>query len=916
MKRILPYFLLSLIFVIHSESVFSQAAPIGGGYTVSATLSKTGEVYHSGSLAGIATNVFIKVLKGEQPSATAYLTRIETIYSGSGNHILAKDCDGAVYAWGGGGDGQLGNGLTVASSTPVRVLKGAQTGNATLYLNNVQYISTGNLSSYALLNDGTVMSWGLGTNGRLGNGGTASTSSPVYVKINSTTNLTGITQVSGMENSAAALKSDGTVWVWGANTKNECANVGASSYAAQVTGIPKIIKISTGDFNVLALDEFGYLWNWGYNTGGMLGDGVAGGDQAVPRKVLAVGATAPTTNYLTGVMDMGAGQTICVAVLYDGSVVTWGGNGYGELGIGASGSMNVPVYVKTPSGVGNLSGIVYINAGDNHVLAMKADGTLYTWGRNQGGQLGLNNTTDVNLPVLVSKTYDIKLPCPVANLGPDVTLCNPIAANLYGGSQSPTYKYEWYKDGTLISSVPDNYAIGPFLYINTPGTYKIVITDTSAVTTCTPCAPSQDEIIVTSTSIAPINANFCAPPDKNVTLKVSSALTSFNWYAASTGGVPLTGGTGTNTFVTPAINTTTTYYVEDTRSFSYTTGYSHLGGGSLGAASPQWALNAPVWMSFSVSKTLTLNSVDIYKSTACAGTISTTLRLTNTVTSAFTDYTQNINCSGLSTFTLNALLAAGSYKLEFITGMNDIRVYPGAAYPMGVTGLLTLDKPLVSGFVSTSGFFNWQITAPTSCGRIPVVASKTAACPLPVTLVSFTGNRVNQASYLIWSTSLEKNSSQFEIQRSLDGVNFTTVGTVQSQGNSNTIADYSFIDNEPGLSGIVYYRLKQFDVDGDVQVFNIISLNTESDQTVSFNVFPNPMEKGRRLNVTVISPYNSAFSLKVFDLTSKLVHESYYEVSKGFNEQSIELENLPQGMYLLNILTMDGQLKTMKLLVD
>jgi alpha-tubulin suppressor-like RCC1 family protein len=916
MKRILPYFLHLMISVIGSESVFSQVAPIGGGYTVSATLSETGEVYHSGSLGGIVTNVFIKVLKGEQPSATAYLTQIQTIYSGSGNHILAKDCNGAVYAWGGGGDGQLGNGATLASSTPVRVLKGLQSGNATAYLNNVNYISTGNLSSYALLNDGTVMSWGLGTNGRLGNGGTASSSTPVYVKVVGGANLTGITQVSGMENSAVALKSDGTVWVWGANSKNECANVGASNFAAQVTGLPKIIKISTGDFNVLALDEFGYLWNWGSNTGGMLGDGVAGGDQAVPRKVLAVGAVAPTTNYLTGVMDMGAGQTVCVAVLYDGSVVTWAGNGYGELGIGASGAVNVPVYVKNPNGIGNLSGIVYINAGDNHVLAMKADGTLYTWGRNQGGQLGLNNTTDVNLPVLVSKTYDIKLPCPVANLGPDVTLCNPIAANLYGGSQSPTYKYEWYKDGTLISSNVDNYAIGPFLWINSPGTYKIVITDTAAVTTCSPCAPSEDEITVTTNSIAPINANFCAPPDKNVSLGVSSALSTFNWYAASTGGSPLAGGTGTNSYTTPLINTTTTYYVEDTRTFPYTTGYSHLGGGGLGAASPQWALNEPVWMTFSASKTITLNSVDVFKSTACAGTISATLRLTNTGTAAFTDYTQNINCTGLSTFTFNASLVAGNYKLEFITGMNDIRIYPGAAYPMGVAGLITLDKPLGSGIVSTSGFFNWKITAPSSCGRIPVQAIKTAACPLPVTLLSFTGKRIDHASHLFWSTSEEKNSSRFEIQRSVDGINFMTIGTVQSNGNSNHIADYSFLDSDPTLSGLVYYRLKQIDMDGDIQLFDIISLNTESDETVSFNLYPNPVEKGRMININVISPYHSAFTLKMYDLTGKMIHEASYEITKGFSEQSIEMGSFPQGMYLVNIITADGQHKIVKLVVD
>ncbi|MFN6945204.1 MAG: hypothetical protein ACK4ND_09670, partial [Cytophagaceae bacterium] len=107
---------------------FAQTSPIGGGYNVSAVLSDSGFVYWAGG--GSASNVFIKVLAGEQTwSTTGYLENIQSMYTGAGNHILARDCDDNVFAWGNNSHGQLGNGASGAgagTTTPVRVLTGEQ----------------------------------------------------------------------------------------------------------------------------------------------------------------------------------------------------------------------------------------------------------------------------------------------------------------------------------------------------------------------------------------------------------------------------------------------------------------------------------------------------------------------------------------------------------------------------------------------------------------------------------------------------------------------------------------------------------------------------------------------------------------------------------------------------------------------
>ncbi len=154
------------------------------------------------------------------------------------------------------------------------------------------------------------------------------------------------------------------------------------------------------------------------------------------------------------------------------------------------------------------------------------------------------------------------------NLGSDATLCAPASATLNSGITGAGLTYVWKKDGSVISG-----ATSSTYFANTAGTYVVEVIDAL-------CGMRTDDIILASSlSYTPNDASFCAP---NSTVGLSVTGTgNFNWYAASTGGAILSGGTNTNSFTTPPISATTIYYVEDATLSTYNVGPDRgdIGGG-------------------------------------------------------------------------------------------------------------------------------------------------------------------------------------------------------------------------------------------------------------------------------------------------------------------------------------------------
>lgn len=169
---------------------------------------------------------------------------------------------------------------------------------------------------------------------------------------------------------------------------------------------------------------------------------------------------------------------------------------------------------------------------------------------------------------------------------------------------------------------------------------------------------------------------------------------------------------------------------------------------------------------------------------------------------------------------------------------------------------------------------------------------------LPVELVSFEADIINEKEVLTqWSTATEVNADYFEIQRSTDGIGFETLGKVFAAGNSTTLQNYDFLDENP-LWGIAYYRLKQVDTDGTYTYFNIIKIELERPYIIP-NVYPNPATKSSQLTIDFGQNTNTPIQINITDLAGRQVYQATYEAGQGIFDIPLT-QNLNAGIYLIS----------------
>jgi alpha-tubulin suppressor-like RCC1 family protein len=300
-------------------------------------------------------------------------------------HSMALLADGTVRTWGQNGSGQLGNGTTIDSRTPVAVTALAGT--------KVVAIAADGSHSMALLHDGTVLAWGNNGFGQLGIGNLDSSSTPVAV-----TALPDDRKVVAIAAGAGhnmALLDDGTVRAWGDNDYGQLGNGNTedSTVPVTVTGLPTDVVAIAAGIHSMALHEDGTIRTWGFNRDGQLGDGTAI-NSSVPVTVSGLPANKE-------VEAVAAGHVHSVALLDDGTLWTWGANTEGQLGNGTT----TIAPTTTPQSVTGLPAdkkVVAVAAGHFHNVTLLDDGTVQTWGNNFFGQLGNNTTTGSSIPVTVT----------------------------------------------------------------------------------------------------------------------------------------------------------------------------------------------------------------------------------------------------------------------------------------------------------------------------------------------------------------------------------------------------------------------------------------------------------------------------------------------------------------------------------
>jgi alpha-tubulin suppressor-like RCC1 family protein len=303
----------------------------------------------------------------------------------------------SLYAWGYNTQGQLGLNDTVRRSSPVQV--GA--------LVNWAQVSAGFYVSSAIKTDGTLWAWGNNSNGSVGDGTTINRSNPVQVGA-----LTNWYQVSSGGIFTAAVKTDGSLWAWGFNTQGQLGqnNVIPRSSPVQVGALTNWAQVSSGR-STLSVKTDGTLWGWGLNDIGTVGDGTV------------INRSSPVqVGALTNWARVSSGTLHTAAVKTDGTIWAWGDNRIGQLGDGTANNRR-----SSPVQVGALTNWSRVSAGRESTFSIKTDGTLWSWGVNNRGQLGQNNVIDRSSPVQIGA----------------LTNWSTISAGAYGSSTSVK------TDGTL-----------------------------------------------------------------------------------------------------------------------------------------------------------------------------------------------------------------------------------------------------------------------------------------------------------------------------------------------------------------------------------------------------------------------------------------------------------------------------------
>ena len=324
-------------------------------------------------------------------------------------------------------------------------------------LTDVIDIATGTSHSAALKSDGTVWVWGLGSSGQIGNNASISTNIPVQVQIAGGDPLTDITAIAAGANFTIARKNDGTVWAWGLGTGAQLGDgsILSKNYAVQVlsTELGGFLtgvsnNISAGGLHSLVVKNDGTVWAWGTNTSFQIGNGVS--TNTVRNKAVQV------VN-LSDVVNVNAGFDFSLAVTIDGKVWAWGATAYSQTGVAEYNKLSP----STIYGFENES-ISEAGASVSNSVLVKADGTVWTAGINASGQLG------VYLPV-----------DSVSGDGSLVTVTTTDPHGLYSGQSVIMAGWTPAYNGTV------------YINVTGPNTFTFPLAITGAVTVAGTLQPTQ-----------------------------------------------------------------------------------------------------------------------------------------------------------------------------------------------------------------------------------------------------------------------------------------------------------------------------------------------------------------------------------------------------------------------------------------
>jgi len=362
-------------------------------------------------------------------AASASPAELERVrIAAGGTHSMAVSSDGVLWVWGENTFGQLGDGVATVYDDQNQITRNNDMYEPMRLLDNIVEIAAGDGFSLAVNADGELFSWGINTIGQLGDGTTIQRATPQKI-------MDGVSQVAASPNTAVAIKADNSLWMWGSDVTNLEWNESLGGYNYFTTPVhvmDNVKKAAVGSGHVIILDKNGDVYGIGNTSNLGINDREPNNYAASPVLILS------------GVMDIAASSQQGYALLEDGTLYGWGANGSdGSVGTGSdewwvyapeivstdvkqvfpgnlfikadgtlwtwgaidsafdfratvdgegvnTGGMLLDGYVanygKYPVII--LNDIVMASGSGWHMMAVGANGDLYTWGTNQFGQLG------------------------------------------------------------------------------------------------------------------------------------------------------------------------------------------------------------------------------------------------------------------------------------------------------------------------------------------------------------------------------------------------------------------------------------------------------------------------------------------------------------------------------------------------
>ncbi len=186
--------------------------------------------------------------------------------------------------------------------------------------------------------------------------------------------------------------------------------------------------------------------------------------------------------------------------------------------------------------------------------------------------------------------------------------------------------------------------------------------------------------------------------------------------------------------------------------------------------------------------------------------------------------------------------------------------------------------------------------------------------PLPVELSHFSGQRVDGNVYLNWLTLSEKENDYFAVERSSDGKNFEMRGKVRGAGTTNTEQHYDFKESDNNTK-VLYYRLRQFDYNGENSLSKTIALTLNSKSNSILSIFPNPMNTGNELVIHATN-FNEDATLVIYDVTGRSVYQKYItHDDNGLFDVIPSSVKLNSGCYIISVVSENENISA-KLLVN